>query len=79
MCVCVPQVDDGGVPRRRPPARLESLKEMREQRSPSRETIDHKMAQAEERRKVGPVCVCVYLDTFVYRPVVMASPKCRRH
>ncbi|KAJ3609258.1 hypothetical protein NHX12_023782 [Muraenolepis orangiensis] len=44
-------LDDGEVPRRRPPARLESLKERKEQISPSRESIDHKMLQAEERRK----------------------------
>ncbi|CAL8293634.1 unnamed protein product [Merluccius merluccius] len=44
-------LDDGEVARRRPPARLESLKERKEQRSPSRDSIDHKMQRAEERRK----------------------------
>ncbi|XP_029918819.1 stathmin domain-containing protein 1 [Myripristis murdjan] len=45
-------LDDGEVPKRRPPARLESLKARKEQVPNSREAIDQKMRLAEERRKL---------------------------
>ncbi|XP_056154005.1 stathmin domain-containing protein 1 [Lampris incognitus] len=51
-------LDDKELPRRRPPARLESLKVRKEQSPTSREAIDHKMRLAEERRMVGCVCPC---------------------
>ncbi|XP_078146670.1 stathmin domain-containing protein 1 [Centroberyx gerrardi] len=44
-------LDDSEEPRRRPPARLESLKSRKEQSPTSREAIDQKMRLAEERRK----------------------------
>ncbi|CAL8296911.1 unnamed protein product [Lota lota] len=44
-------LNDGELPRQRPPARLESLKERKEQSSPSRDSINHKMQQAEERHQ----------------------------
>lgn len=45
--------------RRRPPARLESLKATKEQRLPSREECEEKMRLVEERRKVCPVSLCL--------------------
>ncbi|XP_075995584.1 uncharacterized protein stmnd1 [Genypterus blacodes] len=45
-------LDDQEGAKRRPPARLESLKAKTEQSPTSREAIDEKMRQAEERRKL---------------------------
>ncbi|KAF7669344.1 hypothetical protein LDENG_00196430 [Lucifuga dentata] len=45
-------LDDREGARRRPPARLESLKAIKEQSPTSREAIDEKMRLAEERRKL---------------------------
>ncbi|XP_070840773.1 stathmin domain-containing protein 1 [Chaetodon trifascialis] len=45
-------LDDRAGVRRRPPARLESLKAKREQSVPSREEIEEKIRLAEERRKL---------------------------
>ncbi|XP_016403656.1 stathmin domain-containing protein 1-like isoform X1 [Sinocyclocheilus rhinocerous] len=44
-------MDDVGKPRRRPPARLESLKLCKEQEVTRKEDIEMKMRQVEERRK----------------------------
>ncbi|XP_037649893.1 stathmin domain-containing protein 1 [Sebastes umbrosus] len=45
-------LDDGDGVRRRPPARLESLKAKKEQNLPSKEDIEEKIRLAEERRKI---------------------------
>ncbi|AWP21664.1 putative stathmin domain-containing protein 1 [Scophthalmus maximus] len=45
-------LDDRDVVRRRPPARLESLRAKKEQSLPSREEIEEKIRLAEERRKL---------------------------
>ncbi|XP_074469013.1 uncharacterized protein stmnd1 [Sebastes fasciatus] len=45
-------LDDGDGVRRRPPARLESLKAKKEQSLPSKEDIEEKIRLAEERRKI---------------------------
>ncbi|TWW65271.1 hypothetical protein D4764_21G0001710 [Takifugu flavidus] len=45
-------LDDGEAVRRRPPARLESLKAARKQSLPSREKCEEKMRLVEERRKL---------------------------
>lgn len=55
-CVCVSlclKLDDREAVRRRPPARLESLKATKMQ-SFSREEVDEKIRLASERRKVDP-------------------------
>lgn len=58
VCV-VYQLDDTAGVRRRPPARLESLRAKKEQSLPSREEIEEKIRLAEERRKVQGLYVCV--------------------
>lgn len=58
MCVC--QLNDTEVVRRRPPVRLESLKAKKEQMLTSREEIEEKIRLAEERRKV----LCVHVGVF---------------
>lgn len=45
-------MDEAEKPRRRPPARLESLKIRKEQEVTRKEDIEMKMRQVEERRKV---------------------------
>ncbi|XP_073677553.1 stathmin domain-containing protein 1 [Garra rufa] len=44
-------MDDDGKPKKRPPARLESLKTRKEQEVTKKEDIEMKMRQVEERRK----------------------------
>lgn len=58
--MCVRQLNDTEVAKRRPPARLESLKAKKEQMLTSREEIEEKIRLAEERRKV----LCVYVSVF---------------
>lgn len=60
-CVCVYQLNDAEVVKRRPPARLESLKAKKEQTLTSKEDIEEKIRLAEERRKVQ----CVYVGVLV--------------
>uniref|UniRef100_A0A7N6AU73 Stathmin domain containing 1 n=1 Tax=Anabas testudineus TaxID=64144 RepID=A0A7N6AU73_ANATE len=57
-------LNDTEVVRRRPPARLESLKAKKEQMLTSREDIEEKIRLAEERRKVQFVCRCVCVQHF---------------
>ncbi len=79
MCVCVCvrvlvcvlvcvvcQLDDGEGVRRRPPAKLKSLKAKKEQSVPNLEEIEEKIRLAEERRKVQCVCVCLCMCVSVF-------------
>lgn len=52
FCVCMHQLDDNEGARRRPPARLESLKVKKAQKLHTREEFEEKIRLAEERRKV---------------------------
>lgn len=54
--VCVHQLDDNEGARRRPPARLESLKMKKAQILHTREELEEKIRLAEERRKVPFLC-----------------------
>lgn len=71
VCLCACQLDDRDGVKRRPPARLESLKAQKAESLYSKEEIEEKIRLAEERRKV---CTCV-CSPVLCRSFLLFPPK----